>query len=59
MPTKDVTVKDIIVALRYCTSDDGTFCNMCAYSDRGPRCSKELLKEASDKLKYYYEKYGE
>lgn len=56
---RDKSVKDIIVALRYCTADDGTFCNMCPYADCGIRCSKQLLLDASDTLKYYYEKYGE
>ena len=54
MSTKDIIVKDIIVALRYCVSDTGEFCDMCKYSDRGPTCSKQLLRDASKKLEYYY-----
>lgn len=60
MISEGVGVKDIILALRYCISDAGEFCDMCKYSDRGPTCSKELLRDASKKLEYYSKtKHGE
>lgn len=49
----DKTAKDVMLALRYCTSDDGAFCDMCAYSDCGNRCSKILLLDASEMIKNY------
>lgn len=54
MNENDITVSDVIVALRYCTSDDGTFCDMCRYNVFGSTCSKRLLKDASDQLKYFH-----
>lgn len=48
-----ITVKDIILALRCCNSDDGEFCDMCKYNDRGPTCSKQLRRDAAKKLEYY------
>ena len=47
----DKTAKDIMIALRYCTSDDGAFCEMCPYGNCGVKCSKFLLLDASDMIK--------
>lgn len=46
-----VSDKDIILALRYCVSDTGEFCDMCSYASYGTNCSKRLLKDASNRLK--------
>lgn len=51
MNGKEITTKDIIVALRYCISDTGDFCDMCPYAKFGNTCSKKLLRDASDKIK--------
>ena len=55
MATNDITVKDIIVALRYCISDNGEFCDMCPYEVFGVTCSKKLLRDASDQLRDFHE----
>lgn len=47
----DKTTKDIILALRFCMSDSGEFCDMCPYEGLGPECSKHLLRDASNRLK--------
>lgn len=46
-----MTDKDIIVALRYCTSETGDFCDMCPYQNIGSTCSTRLLKDASYRLR--------
>lgn len=43
--------KDIIVALRYCTSKTGDFCDMCPYQHMGQKCSERLLKDALYRLR--------
>lgn len=54
MSTNHTKVDDIIIALRYCVSDNGEFCDMCPYAVFGVTCSKKLLIDASDNLKYFY-----
>ena len=38
---------DISNALRFCISDCGDYCNLCAYQKFGSDCSKQLLRDAS------------
>lgn len=42
--------REIIISLRYCTSDNGEFCDLCPYEQFGQACSKILLKDASLRL---------
>ena len=42
---------DICRALIYCKHSDGALCNMCPYGDRGNTCSKQLLDDASNRIK--------
>ena len=46
----DISTMDIVVSLKYCTSKDGLFCNLCKYQRFGSRCSKQLLVDASNRL---------
>ena len=42
---------DISNALRFCISDCGDYCNLCAYQKFGSGCSKQLLRDASNIIK--------
>ena len=42
---------DISKALIYCKHNDGALCDMCQYSKYGSNCSKQLLTDASDRIK--------
>ena len=56
MPNSEFSNDVISRALRYCISDVGDYCNLCAYQQLGPGCSKELLRDASDRIKELSEK---
>lgn len=46
-----IATKDIALALKYCISDSGEFCDVCPYAKFGPICSKHLLRDASNRLR--------
>lgn len=46
----DKTTKEMAVALLYCISKVGDYCNLCPYAEYGSSCSERLLRDASRKL---------